>query len=84
MNALYMSADSVTIQLLAIDQEEDGQHTKYADIAQARGHYLEWANPDETNHLPGDDVTDTTVNVKSFTELIEHALTLGINNRLRT
>lgn len=84
MNALYMPANSVTIRLLSSIQEEIEHNTKYTDIARTRGHYLEWTNPNEDSRVPGKDITDTTMDVKSFITLIDHALTLGINNRLRT
>ncbi len=84
MNALYMSSNSVFIRLISDNKEESEQYTKYTEIAQARGHYLEWTNPTKDSHPPGSDVTEVTVNVESFIELIYHALTLGINNRLRT
>ncbi len=81
VNALYMPADSVTIQLRPLIHPE-GQSNDYSDLARARGHYLEWTNLIEETNRPGNGPADTVVDVEAFVELINNALTLGINSRL--
>lgn len=86
LNALYMPMGSVTVQLLPFGAN-NLQPSKYSELLRAHGPYLEWTNPFE-NHSKigghGDELAGTRVDVGEFITLINKALNLGINRRIRT
>jgi protein O-GlcNAc transferase len=86
INALYLPRDAVAIQL--VPYKSLVNYDEFGQILQARGPYLEWHNEMAANSVtpPGmaqpEHHGDTIVDVDQFLELVQSALSLGVNAAL--
>lgn len=87
LNAIYMPAGSVTIQLVPFKAKSLPVST-YAQLLRANGPYLEWQNKNERMTRPSvvqdrdNNLADTLLNTEEMADLVKSALQLGVNAQL--
>ena len=87
LNALYMPADSVTVQLVPFGSKSLPV-SEYAQLLRANGPYLEWQNRNERMSRPGvvgdreSNMANTILDIDDVSDLVESAMKLGLNAKL--
>ena len=87
LNAIYMPAGSVTIQLVPYKARSLPVDT-YAQLLRANGPYLEWQNKNERMTRPNmvqdrdNNLADTLLNTEEVADLVKLALHRGVNAQL--
>jgi hypothetical protein len=87
LNALYMPADSVTIQLVPFGSKSLPV-SEYAQLLRANGPYLEWQNKNERMNRPSEvgdrdsNRANTVLDIDDIGDLVESAMKMGLNAKL--